>query len=461
MTTNLIKTFGIVFITTAVLSGCKSTPKCSTDDKCKSSIISIPANQATPVNGVMYAIPKQDITLKIVRTKVTKKSLEDKLQTAKDAATKKATALESKSDELKKKKKLITLAVGDKKALAKLNLEASILELEETVLKKEKADADKKRLKAQQDLDKFSSQGEHFKDDITMSAGKPYPDADNLLVAQLNTNYVTSETIELKTTAAGLLSGGTGKSEGQVDQIIVSAISAIKSVKVKTPPLVKIFSVNPMQTAQKKSCAVNPKEETFEFKINFDDDNYADNLKSALDKTSLCYYEFDLVTQITKSKLTSDTESKNDSGQEQISNAIDGLVYPRKRQLQFNVYNVLSNDDKSFVKSLYTDYIDSSRLAYISLDKGRFATNEYEFEFTDGLLTRYKSTKPNEIVEALSLIPEAAKAIISVPGEILQLKIDYSSKEAAYYDAQRLVLEAKEAYEKQESEETSSDNASE
>ena len=92
--------------------------------------------------------------------------------------------------------------------------------------------------------------------------------------------------------------------------------------------------------------------------------------------------------------------------------------------------------------------IDSHLLGVIPFERGYFATNEYEFEFKSGLLTRYKAVTPNELLSIFGMFPRAAKAIVSVPADIIKLKLDYSSSEESYYKAQQAAFEARQAYEK-------------
>jgi len=94
-------------------------------------------------------------------------------------------------------------------------------------------------------------------------------------------------------------------------------------------------------------------------------------------------------------------------------------------------------------ETLHIDAINPNIIGNLPLRRGVFATNDYEFEFSNGLLTRYKSVRPNELVAALSAVPAVAKALVSIPAEIISLKVDYSSQEKAYYEAQQAVLKAR------------------
>lgn len=407
------------------IGGCASTLQCG-DDDCKSSIVSTFAASGSVDKGVMYSLPRQDLILKFERTGVTLNSLQNailKRQESIDDIDKKLVTLDQ---ELKLKKSLLAKPDVSDAAKAKLTLEVSLLELEKSVRNDEKAAFQKALTKATKELAAFRASPKPFKDTISMSVSAPYPDSENRLRAVLNENDITSETVEIKTTDAGLLSGGASRSDGQLDEIIVSTVSAIntltggglsKSLKFKA----ESFDA----PAQSPKCPIAPKPEVFTYVINLDDANWQSKLATKLAKTSFCY-DVTLATSVNKKTFSSTT-------------VYDGLVYPQKKQFRFDITN---KEDGSFVETLHVTAIDPTTFSYISLDKGFFVTNEYEYEFTNGMLTRYKATKPNEIVEVLSIPVDVAKALISIPAEILELKIDYSSKEEAYLKAQQLVLEA-------------------
>lgn len=407
-----------------VLVGCASKFNCG-EGKCKSSIVSTYAASGTVDKGVMYSLPRQDLILKFERTGVTLAALKDAILKRQESIDSIDAKLKTLNQELTLKKNLLSKPNVTDDAKAKLTLEVSLLELEISVRKDEKAASQKALAKDTKELAAFTASPKPFKDTISMSVSDPYPDSDNRLRAILNENYITNETIEIKTTADGLLSGGASKSEGQLDEIIVSTVSAINALTGGFSKSSK-FSFESFDTPPGGArCTVVPKPEIFTFIINLDDSNWASNLATSLAKTSFCY-NVELKTSVNKKTLNS-------------TKPYDGLVYPQKKQFRFDITN---RQDDSFVETLHVTAIDPTTFSYISLDKGFFVTNEYEYEFTNGMLTRYKATKPNEIVEILSIPVDVAKAIISIPAEILQLKIDYSSKEEAYLKAQQLVLEA-------------------
>jgi hypothetical protein len=81
----------------------------------------------------------------------------------------------------------------------------------------------------------------------------------------------------------------------------------------------------------------------------------------------------------------------------------------------------------------------------INLSGGAFVETSYTLTFTDGMPTEVKAAKPSEVLAAVSILPELAKTITSIPAELVQLKIDYSTKQQELLDAQKTVIESQRA----------------
>ena len=99
-------------------------------------------------------------------------------------------------------------------------------------------------------------------------------------------------------------------------------------------------------------------------------------------------------------------------------------------------------------------WLDSGSSCKLLRPKQDFADNEVEFEFKSGLLTKYKSVTPNEFLQALRMIPAGLKALIATPAEIIQLKIDYSTKETDYNRARMAAILSQRQFESITADET-------
>lgn len=82
---------------------------------------------------------------------------------------------------------------------------------------------------------------------------------------------------------------------------------------------------------------------------------------------------------------------------------------------------------------------------FIELKRAALVKNTYDIKFENGMLVSTKATKPSEVLAAVSLPVDIVKAIASIPAEIVQLKINYSSNEKALAEAQQAKFESLQA----------------
>jgi hypothetical protein len=81
----------------------------------------------------------------------------------------------------------------------------------------------------------------------------------------------------------------------------------------------------------------------------------------------------------------------------------------------------------------------------LPVHRAAFVKNVTNATFNQGILTEVHIEKPSELLAFFEIPLAVAKAIAAVPAELLQVKIDYSSKEKQLADAQKAQLEATQA----------------
>jgi hypothetical protein len=81
----------------------------------------------------------------------------------------------------------------------------------------------------------------------------------------------------------------------------------------------------------------------------------------------------------------------------------------------------------------------------IDLKRGPFITKKMTLTFKNGILTQMKVDKPSEVLAALNIPLDIVKAIVSLPTELIQFKIDYSSKNKQLYESLLQEIKAKDA----------------
>jgi hypothetical protein len=78
----------------------------------------------------------------------------------------------------------------------------------------------------------------------------------------------------------------------------------------------------------------------------------------------------------------------------------------------------------------------------LPVHRAAFVKNITNATFDQGILTEVHIEKPSELLGFVEIPLAIAKAISEIPGELLQFKIDYSTKEKQLADAQKAQLDA-------------------
>jgi hypothetical protein len=400
-------------------------------NKCQSLVVSKPMDPRGAESGMMYALPKQQIKFKINRVKVTQKGLEAALKSAEEQeqAIKSALNTHNKEtvDKLKHHHKHVKLDAN----VASVTHLLEIALIDQQRLNEQLIEAQKATNAVRKKLAEFS--GDVFEDQISLTQLPLLPDNNNVLVAKINKNALSSDTFELKTTRNGLLSGGMGQSEGQLDDIFVSLASAFAHVKATSRKPIKMKPKAPQAAKpDSDSCSIL-KEDAFEYTI---DVNHSAAFKKLNAKMPAeCFaYRVEPVTPLP----AADCEVKDylQISANKTYGYYDGLLYPRVSVVQFDVIKLRQGTEPELVvHSFFPEIINACQLGVLPINKALFANEDHEFEFNDGLLTRYKTEGSSEVTAFLGMFPAAAQSLISIPAEILQLRVNYQSKEKAYYDA--------------------------
>ena len=297
-----------------LLIGCASTPKAEcTKGKCKSSVVSKLLVPGEPQSGVIYLIPKQLLKFSLKREKITKAKLKENLDKAKKL-------LNEKTKEVKKQEKIVLPrmqamieAAGIPsepitiQALEKKKLELEIEKLNLLALKNDERAAKAAHQAADTALKNHTK--DSFQDTIKIKAQDPIPDSNLRFIANVNQGAFSSETVEIKTTSSGLLSGGSGESRGQADEIFIKLAGAIASLSgapiellgpgsIKTLDLESYREVDDRtkegEEPEKPACP--RKDAEFEYIFSLNDEPELGILNRKLDELELCTVIKPLIT---------------------------------------------------------------------------------------------------------------------------------------------------------------------
>ena len=88
-----------------------------------------------------------------------------------------------------------------------------------------------------------------------------------------------------------------------------------------------------------------------------------------------------------------------------------------------------------------------SPVVCLPIERAPFVSSKFRVDFSNGLLTKMSSTKPSEILGFMSIPIDIARAIVSIPGELLQVKVTNYGNVAKAAENEQKALEALESLE--------------
>lgn len=97
----------------------------------------------------------------------------------------------------------------------------------------------------------------------------------------------------------------------------------------------------------------------------------------------------------------------------------------------------------------------------IRLERFPFVRANNTLTFSQGLLTKFEIDKPSEALGFIQIPIDVAKAIVDIPGQLLQMKVQSTTNETGLLEAQKALLEARRALEETENPSKPADGASE
>lgn len=131
------------------------------------------------------------------------------------------------------------------------------------------------------------------------------------------------------------------------------------------------------------------------------------------------------------------------------SAGVDGLVYRTAVPFLLTLWQCNSGSDcqthvanRAMLQTIATPVQAASFLvpqagpvSYIPLRSSAFVKTVDNVVFSDGVLTSWAANRPSEVFEVVRLPVRILKALISVPAEIIKLRVDYSNQTQTLTDA--------------------------
>lgn len=270
-------------------------------------------------------------------------------------------------------------------------------------------------------------------DSIVLKVMDAMPDLNQVYVAKLNHHRLRSDDFAIETTKEGLLKSVTLSSKEETPQVIVK----LSEIAVQIARLAAAFGGAPINALGVRGELPKKPEDRLElykklterrrFEIVFDpnDEKREDQLKlfaAQIHAFSGIGYQFIL-------KPNADLINQD---AEKYVWTIEGVFYRRPKTYQFELQK---DGDSVYADSLTMP--NGGPIAGCMMDTHLFVTTTYNLAFDNGCLLKNAENHPSEVLGFISVIPEALKNIASIPGEMLQVKVDYSNKNEKLLQSQQ------------------------
>ena len=105
----------------------------------------------------------------------------------------------------------------------------------------------------------------------------------------------------------------------------------------------------------------------------------------------------------------------------------------------------LSNSKRKLTSTVNVMLPNDAPIFELPVTRGAFVKKVTELDFENGVLTQVKIDKPSELLGALDIPLAAARAILSIPAELVQFKIDTAKDQSELIKAQKDLIEANKA----------------
>ena len=280
-------------------------------------------------------------------------------------------------------------------------------------------------------------------EELTITPEDPIPDIDHTFYAEMKHRKMSSDTLEIST-KNGLLESVIGHSEDKTGEIVVSLAGSLSGLLSSLPP-VPFFSFEHFQPPSEPQLCVAKKGAILIGQVI--DPSEDKDIKS-LNKR--------LVDECINLAVDADDKKR---GEDQIATLkklsgnstttdIDGLVYRQPGSLTFTIKRIKSGSecngdgDCTVIESISPILAQGGQIGILPLPNGIFSNNKHELSFSSGMLLKSKTVQPSEVLNTVNIIPNALKAMISVPAELLKLKVDYSTSEKTLLEQKEAMLKA-------------------
>jgi hypothetical protein len=243
-------------------------------------------------------------------------------------------------------------------------------------------------------------------------------DTSQLFFAEYQPSVLSEDTVTITTEKSGLLKKIETKTKDQTLAIIVSLIDIAKAVMGIPTPLTKTLGLAP--------CILDRTFDPF------------DKLETAAVISLL--KNIDISPRLTDLAIDQYGSAGNVNDQWYTPPPIGtkGIFHRPLLPYKFTV-----KTDTDAVQSSTVVYLpNQSPILSVDISRAPFVENQYSLMFADGILTEIKWIKPSEFLGFLNIPLNIAKAIASIPNELLTVKVTDLNAEKGVLEGQKNLLQA-------------------
>jgi hypothetical protein len=424
---------GLCFVASS-LAGC-ATPM----------IESVPYEPGTTATRLMYSTPKAQVELKASRRIVQAEEVEKAKKAADDAAAALAKANESVKtlEALVKSTKTELDAAKDAKkgadTLADINLRYELAQVRELLAKRAVPPAEEKATEAEAAYILVSGRIGRWVEEVSLKALAAVPDPEARFVARHVESALRDDSLKL-TVANGLLSTGEAAATGQASAVLVGLARIAAAGRVGTDPTsLKAQRLTPLVRSGKDAAPGSTADActAYDFAAVFDptDPQAVRGLASELAAKSG-----------SSLKLQARIVGASPDAVRPRAEAASGLFHPALVPVSIVVEpenaGACPNRESPAAARLNVVVPDSRTRLLLPMDGAMFTKSSIKHVFKDGLLTEVSIDRPSTALAIVSLPIDILKALISIPAEIVKLRVDYSTQQTAEVTQQTKLLEA-------------------
>ncbi len=238
------------------------------------------------------------------------------------------------------------------------------------------------------------------------------PDSSELFVLDYNQSALSDDSLTIQLTAEGLLKRVETTAEDKSGEIIVklaevgkeAAKAAVYVSSVgESPKVIRDFMISPSDVCKVNSEILGATEEKL---------------------------KIDLKPLVSPSPSSRGTDDRG----------MSGICF--RPQIP---YQLSFREGERVIEQHILLLPDGSPRVCMAIERAAFVKKVTNLAFEKGILTEVHIDKPSEALGFMEIPVAIAKAIASVPADLIQLRINYSNKEKDLADARKSELEAKQA----------------